>query len=73
MASKSKLRKRAKRAAIKKKYSDIKNNKSKRVDDRVSYINTMKLPEDVKVNEEDLNRKFFRSLSKYRNKNLFDK
>lgn len=72
MVSKAKLRKRAKRAAIKKKYSDVKSGKSKRVEDRVVYINAMEIPEDLKVNDDELNRRFFRSLNKYRNKNLMD-
>ena len=70
MVSKTKLRKRAKKAAVKKKYSDLKNNKSKRVDDRIGHINSMQLPEDRTVDDEDVNRRFFRSLSKYRNKKL---
>lgn len=72
MVSKAKLRKRAKRAAIKKKYADVKASKSKRIDDRVEHINKLEKPEDVVINEEELTRKYIRSLSKYKNKKLID-
>ncbi len=72
MVSKAKLRKRAKRAAIKKKYSDVKATKSKRVDDRIEHINKLEKPEDLVVNEEELTRKYIRSLNRYKNKNLED-
>ena len=72
MVSKAKLRRRAKRAAVKKKYSDIKATKSKRVDDRVEHVGKLDKPEGLVINEEELTRKYVRSLNKYKNKNLED-
>lgn len=72
MTSKKKLKRRAKRAAIKKKYSDLKANKSKRVDDRVSHISTLERSEETNISDEELGRRFGRSINRYKNKNLID-
>ncbi|PIN86802.1 hypothetical protein COV19_02925 [Candidatus Woesearchaeota archaeon CG10_big_fil_rev_8_21_14_0_10_44_13] len=72
MVSKAKMRRRLKRAAVKKKYSDIKATKSKRVDDRVGHITGLEKPEGLVINEEEITRKYVRSLGRYKNKNLED-
>lgn len=73
MVSKAKLRRRAKRAVVKKKYADIKAAKSKRVDDRVEHVSKLDKPEDLVLNEEEITRKYVKSLNKYKNKNLDDR
>jgi len=72
MVSKAKMRRRAKRAAVKKKYADVKAQKAHRVDERIEAVSKILPPEGLRVDDEELNRKFFRSLKKYKNKGLME-
>jgi len=71
MVSKAKLRRRAKRAAIKKKYADLKNAKSSRIDKRVEEASKIKPIEDGEFLEDgELFKKMRMARVPYKNKNL---